>query len=77
MEYKAVIILSCDLPVGLQANIASILGMSLGHYKPELIGNIVTTSDEKEINGITTIPVPILTADEAGVCQHSCHQFTD
>lgn len=65
MEQKAVIVLSRDLPSGLQANIAAVLGMSLGYYQPNLIGDFVITEDKKRIAGITTIPVPILTADEA------------
>ena len=32
MEIKSVILLLDSLPAGLKANIAAVLGMSLGHY---------------------------------------------
>lgn len=65
METKAVIVLCGDLPAGLKANIAAVLGMSLGRYRPELIGVASRTADQTELPGITTIPLPILTSPEA------------
>ena len=64
MEIKSVILLLDSLPAGLKANIAAVLGMSLGHYYPELVGGPATTACGRELPGITTIPVPILSADE-------------
>jgi hypothetical protein len=65
MNTKSVIILLDSLSSGLKSNIAAILGMSLGRYHPELVGGPVTTADGRELPGITTIPVPILGADES------------
>lgn len=62
MEVKCVIVLCDTLPTGLKANIAAVLGMSLGRYKPELLGNEAHTADGTELPGITTVPVPILSA---------------
>ncbi len=62
MEKKSVIILSKDIPCGLQANIASVLCMSLGRYHPELIGEDIIMGDKTTLRGITRIPIPILTA---------------
>jgi hypothetical protein len=67
MEQKAVIVLCDDLPTGLKANIAAVMGMSLGRYKPDLVGPEALTGDGTSLPGITTIPVPILTADQAGI----------
>jgi len=39
------------------------MSMSLGRYHPELVGPDATTADGTALPGITTIPVPILTAD--------------
>ena len=64
MDTKSVILLLDTLPTGLKANIAAVLGMSLGRYCPELVGGPVITADGCELPGITTIPVPILSADE-------------
>ena len=67
MEQKAVIILCDDLPTGLKANIAAVLGMSLGRYQPNLVGPEALTGDGTSLPGITTIPVPILTTDQMGI----------
>lgn len=67
MEMKAVILLLDSLPVGLKANIAAVLGMSLGRDHPELVGGPVRTSAGRELPGITTIPIPILSADAEGL----------
>jgi hypothetical protein len=64
MEDKGVIVLSDTLPIGLKSNIAAVMGMSLGRYRPDLVGPMVKTADGTELPGITTIPVPVLTADE-------------
>lgn len=67
MEMKAVIVLQDSLPVGLKTNIAGVLGMSLGRYYPELVGDPVRTAAGRELPGITTIPIPILSTDETGL----------
>lgn len=38
--------------------------MSLGRYQPDLVGPQAYTADGTVLPGITTIPVPILTADQ-------------
>lgn len=64
MNVKAVIVLSEVLPIGLKANIAAVMGMSLGKHRPELVGGPLATSDDVEILGITRIPIPVLTAPD-------------
>lgn len=69
MDQKAVIVLCDDLPNGLKANIAAVMGMSLGRYQPDLVGPEAQTRDATNLPGITTVPVPILTTDEAGIAK--------
>jgi len=69
MEQKAVIILCDDLPIGLKANIAAVVGMSLGRYHPDLVGPEAQTGDGTKLPGITTVPVPILTSNEANLAE--------
>ncbi|RDD68531.1 DUF2000 family protein [Paracoccus versutus] len=57
MPLKPVIILAADLPLGLKANFAAVLGMSLG-----LLGGATPTGDGIALPGITTVPLPVLCA---------------
>lgn len=45
------------------------MGMSLGRYRPDLVGPEAQNADGTTLPGITTIPVPILTADEAAIAK--------
>ena len=69
MEQKAVIVLCDDLPNGLKANIAAVIGMSFGRYQPDLVGPETQTRDGTKLQGITTVPIPILISDEAGLAE--------
>ncbi|BBW93810.1 DUF2000 domain-containing protein [Pseudoalteromonas sp. PS1M3] len=60
---RCAIIIDKNLPIGLIANTAAILTLSLGKLKPELIGEDINDYDGKVHKGITTIPIPILTGD--------------
>lgn len=62
MSLKPVIILDETLPIGLQANVAAVLGMSLGRLRPDLIGADTITQDGTVLAGITTVALPILGA---------------
>jgi hypothetical protein len=57
---KCVMIIDEELPVGILANTAAILGVTLGQKVPECVG--VDTEDASRCihKGIITIPVPIL-----------------
>lgn len=61
---KGIIIISENLPSGLQANICAILGMALGKNHPHIVGHNVLTQDRQEIAGITKIPLPILQSSQ-------------
>lgn len=62
-DSKAVIIIDGELPAGLIANTAAILGVTLGKRVPECVGHDVTDASGHVHPGIITIPVPILKGD--------------
>lgn len=57
---KCTIILPKGLPVGLQANTAAILGITIGKKLPYIVGADVYTADGQCHAGITEYPVPVL-----------------
>lgn len=65
MSLKPVVILAETLPVGLKANFAAVLAMSLGRMMPELVGPDTPTGDGVVLPGITTVALPILGAPAA------------
>jgi len=56
-------ILDEALPIGLLANTAAALGLSLGNHVPGLIGPDVTDLDGMLHKGITAVPIPVLAVD--------------
>ena len=56
------VIIDQSLPLGLQANIAAVLSLSLGKKHPEIIGHSVENIDGLKMEGITQIPLSILQA---------------
>lgn len=59
-DTKCVMIIDENLPLGILANTAAILGITLGKHAPELVGKDAVDASEKGHLGIITIPVPIL-----------------
>lgn len=59
---KSVMIVDEELPIGLIANTAAILGMTLGKRIPDLVGGDVADADKNAHLGIIKIPLPILKA---------------
>ena len=57
---KCVMIVDSRLPLGLIANTAAILGISLGRLMPEVVGPDVTDLSGITHPGIIEFPVPIL-----------------
>lgn len=64
MSIKPVIILANTLPTGQKANFSAILGMTLSHLHPELLGNATPTADGISLAGITNVALPVLGAQE-------------
>jgi hypothetical protein len=57
---KIVIVLDPDLPPGLQANAAAVLGFSASRQVPGGIGPEVADADGGRHPGITSLPIPVL-----------------
>lgn len=59
-EMKCVMVIDEELPAGIIANTAGIMGITLGKYVPEVVGSTVTDADGNEHLGVIQFPVPIL-----------------
>ena len=57
---KCVIVVDEELPLGIIANTAVILGINLGKTMPEAVGPDVIDQTEKSHLGIIKFPVPVL-----------------
>lgn len=57
---KCVIIIDENLPVGIIANTAAILGITVGMKMPAVVGDDVTDAEGRRHIGIIKFPVPIL-----------------
>ncbi len=60
---RLAIIIDKDLPPGLAANTAAILGMSIGKAVPESVGPDIPDAAGSLHPGITNLPVPVLGAE--------------
>lgn len=64
---KCVIVLDAALPLGLAANTAAILGITLGRQLPEIVGADVSDQTGTRHLGIISFPVPILKASPEAI----------
>ncbi len=64
MNNKCVLIVNEQLPPGLIANTAVILGITLGSKLPQIVGIDVCDAGENVHLGITELPIPVLRSDE-------------
>ena len=63
MEYlneKCVMVINSELPLGLIANTAGILGITLGKLAPQIVGEDVVDQSGNTHLGVVAIPAPIL-----------------
>ncbi len=60
IKNKCVLVLDSELPIGLIANTAAILGITLGYKHNSIIGEDVIDASNQCHLGITNIPIPIL-----------------
>jgi hypothetical protein len=65
MDDKCVIVIDSDLPIGLIANTAAVLALTLGNKIEGIIGPIVVDGDGSTHEGITNAPIPILKGTRA------------
>ena len=62
-EIKSVMIIDENLPQGIIANTAAILGITLGKRMPDIVGCDVVNASQRNHLGITGVPIPILKGD--------------
>lgn len=60
---KCVMIIDKQLPLGMIANTAAVMGITLGKNIPEVVGNDVYDKTGNKHLGIITFPIPILKGD--------------
>lgn len=63
-EQKCVMVIDHALPLGLIANTAAMLGISIGKLHPEMVGEDVTDATGRVHTGISTYPISMLKGDE-------------
>lgn len=66
---KCVLIIDSELPVGLIANTACILGITLGYRHSNMIGEDITDASQQSHSGITNVPIPILKGNKEKIKQ--------
>lgn len=66
---KCVMVIDETLPLGIIANTAAILGITLGKERPDLVGADVTDQSGRCHPGIIEFPVPILKGSAAVIRQ--------
>ncbi|AXE30996.1 DUF2000 domain-containing protein [Chromobacterium phragmitis] len=57
---RCVVIINPELPLGIIANTAAVLAMSLGKLRPALVGGDLPDAQGGLRTGITTVPIPVL-----------------
>jgi len=66
---KCVMVIDKSLPLGLIANTAAIMGITLGKKMPEAVGADVTDQNGNRHAGIIAFPVPILQGSSESIRQ--------
>jgi len=66
---KCVMVIDESLPLGIIANAAAIMGITLGKKMPEVVGADVTDQDGREHLGIIEFPVPVLRGTRSDIRQ--------
>lgn len=69
MPEKCVLVIDRHLPLGLVANTAAILGITLGARLPQMVGADVEDSADNTHLGIVSIPVPVLQGTQEQLAQ--------
>lgn len=64
---KCVMVIDENLPLGLIANTAAIMGITMGKEMPEVVGANVTDQSGNRHLGIIEFPVPILKGSPEGI----------
>ena len=63
-EQKCVMVIDAALPLGLIANTAAMLGITIGRRLPQMVGEDVTDASGNTHTGISTYPISMLKGSE-------------
>lgn len=66
---KCVLIIDEDKPLGVMANVTSILSISLGKIRPDIVGENTPDATGNSHCGLIQVPVPILKASSEKICE--------
>ena len=61
-DLKCAVVMDAELPIGVAANIAAIMGVSLGKRFPGIVGADVYDAEGDRHAGIVEVPIPVLKA---------------
>ena len=64
---KCVMVIDENLPLGIAANTAAVLGITIGQKNPEIVGADVADRSGAEHPGIVALPVPILKGNSKSI----------
>jgi hypothetical protein len=67
LDKRCTFVIDASLPLGLIANTAAVLSLSLGRFAPDLVGASLHDASGTEHSGITTAVMPILKGDADGI----------
>lgn len=76
-ETKCVLLIDSDLPLGLLANTAAVLALTIGKKVERIIGPDVVDGSGQIHTGITTIPLPILKSTQEDLQELKQKVFTE
>lgn len=74
---KCVMIIDENLPLGIIANIAAILGITMGMKMPDVVGSDVADKEGNQHMGIIQFPVPILKGNQSIMQQLRSKLFSE
>ena len=80
-EWKCVMVIDRELPVGVIANTAGILGITVGKELPEQVGKDVKDASGTQHRGIIEKPVPVLQGNPESLRKlrekFNCSEYAD
>lgn len=74
---KCVIVVDGDMEIGNIANVISILSISLGKLRPDIVGEDTPDAESNMHGGLIQVPVPVLKADSEKIKEMRVILFSD
>lgn len=74
---KCVIVVDGNMEIGNIANVISILSISLGKLRPDIVGEDTPDAEQNIHGGLIQVPVPVLKADSEKIKEIRIKLFSD